>query len=1546
MRELNYFNKVKSRIYFINDFIKFLFLFSLIFYSIDDFYAQCQVNSGQVSGYVKNDINFDGVMDSGDLPLEGIGITLFDSHQHIVAQTQTGNDGNFVLSGLTDGSTYRLEYSYDDYFVVSGFKDTRFVTAPVCDVNLLLHKPVMYVYDNPDVGMPMFLQGKTNQFTTSGVVLSYKSNFTNTGGISKIAQKSDVGSVWGMAFMKTTQQVLTSAFVKQYAYLGPGGLGAIYASQRTVNGWETSEFIDLLDYGIDLGNMTTPDAQECEYGAQVGKIGLGAIALTDDEKFLYAVNMYKNELIKIPTDPADFDNIEEIPVPNPQCSGGSMHTFALKYYHDKLYVGVTCGAEVSKDSMDNVAYVYEYNPISNNFQEIFSTDYPKGYLHDEPTFDVKTQHWITDIEFTDEGNMIIVLNDRTGQRYCFGPSGRLDTQNGDILLVWNDNGTWRLENNGKAGIYTGSGVGDGEGPGGGEFFGYDYWPSNPALHPETVTGSALILEGTGEVIVPVYDPETKAYSGGVKRFNTSNGALNSVFSIYTHTTFPQMGKASGFGDLDAIYDPLPLEIGDYVWFDADKDGVQDPGESGISGLDISLYDENCNKVGVTQTDANGYYRFNRNNVDLNNDGNFESPDILKTYYVVIEDNRFSNDELLLNGDTYYLTVLNKGVGLNKDKNDSDASIARNLCDSFNGKPFIEVKTKSSGQNYYDADFGFSESKIFDLALRKTFVSSKTVHYGDIVTFKISVYNQGTVTAHNIEVTDYLNSGFNVDPLSNTEWVFNPQGDKAKYVYTSELKPGESFDVLIKMEVKPDASLEELVNYAEISSALDPGNNPGNDVDSVMDDDPDNDIGGIPNYGLNNTVLVTDDLIDDDGTIDEDDHDPAAVKVLDLALQKMVSDPDKIYTNGDVVVFDFNIFNQGNVAAQTFEVTDYINSNFIFDPQLNPGWTKLSDSLVVYEVNEELLPFSKKHLEIKLRISNSTSETELMNYGEISKETTFDEQNPKDYDSYPNQVRTDDIGGAYNTASDNKINGSPMSNVPDEDDQDVAAITITNYDLALTKKAIDHNIEKGQNGRFEIEVFNQGSITADRITLVDYLDQGFVLDDPEWSIYPNDPTKASILLSVGNGYLPPEGLLPGKSIKVTINLYLEDVADGIDFLTNEVEISSSYDIAGNNLGIYDKDSTPDDIKGNDPKGNDDQLDGNGTDDEDDHDWATVFVRSRIILDPCVCLNNASEEGDGQFVISISIISPSGENWVIDSIYRFYDMASPAPPTAPFEYALGTVVPETQNDPKPGLSTYTIQGKQVDGISYYVRFKNNLGDTKFIDLASGVCSYDDITVEGPTGTCMNSSEVYKIQNPDPNAIYTWSLTGMNPGGTINGPATGTEVSIDWGNIPGVYDLKIEANPVPGQDICMSPKTLKVKVGNSAGSMALDDYVVGSVDMNCELVVEPEVVISTPVNSTTPFKIIIIDPDGNMLPDNIITSEYIGMDMMVKVIDQCSGQQGMSIVKAIDKQKPEIDCADAEVDCDLMSDYPGPVVTDNCDSNPELIITNETVEFQDCN
>ena len=53
----------------------------------------------------------------------------------------------------------------------------------------------------------------------------------------------------------------------------------------------------------------------------------------------------------------------------------------------------------------------------------------------------------------------------------------------------------------------------------------------------------------------------------------------------------------------------PASLGDFVWLDADADGIQDAGEAGLAGVVVRLYNAASNVVGTTTTSVAGVYGF-------------------------------------------------------------------------------------------------------------------------------------------------------------------------------------------------------------------------------------------------------------------------------------------------------------------------------------------------------------------------------------------------------------------------------------------------------------------------------------------------------------------------------------------------------------------------------------------------------------------------------------------------------------------------------------------------------------------------------------------------------------------------------------------------------------------------------------------------------------------------------------------------------------------------------------------------------------------------
>ncbi len=55
--------------------------------------------------------------------------------------------------------------------------------------------------------------------------------------------------------------------------------------------------------------------------------------------------------------------------------------------------------------------------------------------------------------------------------------------------------------------------------------------------------------------------------------------------------------------------PVYAAIGDYVWEDLNGNGIQDDGNTGISGVQVELYEADGSLAGTTYTDSAGHYHF-------------------------------------------------------------------------------------------------------------------------------------------------------------------------------------------------------------------------------------------------------------------------------------------------------------------------------------------------------------------------------------------------------------------------------------------------------------------------------------------------------------------------------------------------------------------------------------------------------------------------------------------------------------------------------------------------------------------------------------------------------------------------------------------------------------------------------------------------------------------------------------------------------------------------------------------------------------------------
>ena len=214
---------------------------------------------------------------------------------------------------------------------------------------------------------------------------------------------------------------------------------------------------------------------------------------------------------------------------------------------------------------------------------------------------------------------------------------------------------------------------------------------------------------------------------------------------------------------------------------------------------------------------------------------------------------------------------------------------------------------------------------FDLALIKTINASPPAPYmpGGLVTFDITVVNQGSLDAFNVNANDYIPAGLT---LTDPAWI--AAGGVATMVAPiASLPAGTQTVVPITFTIDPNFMGTSITNNAEISEAdddTDPTNTPPTDVDST----PATEDGTTPDPN-------------DDDTADAaggDDYDPETImigQIFDLALIKTISaSPPAPYMPGGLVTFDITVVNQGSLDAFNVNVNDYIPAGLTLT---DPAW---------------------------------------------------------------------------------------------------------------------------------------------------------------------------------------------------------------------------------------------------------------------------------------------------------------------------------------------------------------------------------------------------------------------------------------------------------------------------------------------------------------------------------------------------------------------------------------------------------------------------------
>lgn len=380
-----------------------------------------------VSGTAFNDSNENGiqnVLSSGSSPprnelgIAGVTVTAYDSSNTVVGSAATTDaQGNYSLS-IPTGTTVRVQFSgYGTgsadpvlqrfqpsiHYATAGSPVENTTTNFVSDtatVNQGLIRPEQYCQDNPNVALGCYVYGASNADNASaGVLVEFPYASTGTDSHTALATNQQLGSIQGLAYRRSTDSLFAASYIKRHTGLGPGGKpGDIYLITGARDGFPSVPNVVATLNPSENDPHTGDYANDPGIYDAVGKVGVGGLAVSEDETALYAVNLSNVSLDSISLGaPPNLDigdpTSTSIPIPT-DCPGSvngrsDFEPFGVAVHNGLVYVGAICSAESTVSEANPLgipgqmhAYVLTYVP-GTGFTNVntpaleFQLDYPR-----------------------------------------------------------------------------------------------------------------------------------------------------------------------------------------------------------------------------------------------------------------------------------------------------------------------------------------------------------------------------------------------------------------------------------------------------------------------------------------------------------------------------------------------------------------------------------------------------------------------------------------------------------------------------------------------------------------------------------------------------------------------------------------------------------------------------------------------------------------------------------------------------------------------------------------------------------------------------------------------------------------------------------------------------------------------------------------------------------------------------------------------------------------------------------------------------------------
>ncbi|MFJ9522134.1 SpaA isopeptide-forming pilin-related protein [Kitasatospora sp. NPDC101801] len=694
--------------------------------------SRAATGDGAVTVQVVREVNADGTWNGAALEpgMSGVTVTLTDDAGARISGT-TAADGTVTLrpaaTALTGGK-YRVQVinpkpgilysafaardtftatanrlsSTEEFVDLSGGRNVSYTTA--------FWNPADYCQKNAPL-VTACIRSDTEAATLRTLVqFPYNARGVDNQ-TTDLATKAQTGAVYGIGYSRQKKWIFSGAHAHRGSPYGPSGQGAVYLTDQATG--VTTLFTTVPSAGTTAHAFATNT--DVGFTPVVAKESLGDVEVSEDGNDLYVVNLADRQLYRYDATAKTSTAAKAVyPIPGPTTAcpaAGDWRPYGLGFQDGVLYVGGVCSGESTQLKSDLRAIVRTFDPVTGAFGSVVmdqKLDYPRDISFESAICKGASWYpWNDQIPATQDGKacpagyyanpepiLADIIVDTDGS-LILGFRDRFTDQVGHLQTIAVGSGLYQPASGGslsRACLGTGStfvmaengGCGE-TGRGNGAYYNRTYWEHGNGLF----AGNALSkVEST--IASSAVDPTGTIFSGGTA-FANRDGSESPRDATHGNRLTTTFGKGGSMADLEVLCDEAPLQIGNRVWYDVDKDGIQDPGEKPVVGATVRLYNAAGVVVGTMRTTARGEYYFDDSNVT----GGLKP----RTQYTIKVDNAAD----YASGGPLFQWIVTKNDAGSDDTIDSDGKVPP-------GGTFPEytVTTGGPGQDNHTYDFGYTQ----------------------------------------------------------------------------------------------------------------------------------------------------------------------------------------------------------------------------------------------------------------------------------------------------------------------------------------------------------------------------------------------------------------------------------------------------------------------------------------------------------------------------------------------------------------------------------------------------------------------------------------------------------------------------------------------------------------------------------------------------------------------------------------------------------------------------------------------------------------------